>query len=176
MEVSFDLLLVDIPEVVLAGEAPEVYSQRITQEKMAAAWDCVLGDNLPVMPVLCADTEVVLDGVILGKPEDKDAAFRMLKSYANRTHEVITSVGLRYYDYDVMMMDRTLVTFADLRDEDIHHYLTSDNYKDKSGSYGIQSYIGQFISRIDGCFYSVMGLPLNTVRVLLQDFKEKCSV
>jgi septum formation protein len=64
------------------------------------------------------------------------------------------------------------VTFSEMTDEEINHYLMTDNYKDKSGSYGIQSYIGQFISRLEGCFYSVMGLPLNDVHALLQDFKK----
>jgi len=170
MEVPFELLLVDAPEVVMPGELPEDYSRRITQEKMMAAWKMITENKLPAMPILCADTEVVLDNEIMGKPQDKQDAYRMLKSYANRTHQVITSVGLVYQDYQKIMMDTTLVTFSDMSDDDINHYLSLDNYKDKAGSYGIQSYIGQFISRIDGCFYSVMGLPLNTVRELLQDF------
>lgn len=169
MEVSFELLVVDTPEIVKPNESPTAYSQRITQEKMVAAWDMMSQNNLKVRPILCADTEVILDEKILGKPQDREDAFRMLKSYANRTHQVITSVGLIYQDYQKILMDTTLVTFSDLSDAAINHYLDSDNYKDKSGSYGIQSYIGQFISRIDGCFYSVMGLPLNTVRQLLED-------
>jgi septum formation protein len=172
MEISFDLLLVDTPELVAPGESPQAYSKRITHEKMMASWNKITEENLKVMPVLCADTEVILDQKILGKPQDKQDAFNMLKSYANRTHQVITSVGLIYHDYQKIMMDTTLVTFSTLSDDEINHYLASDNYKDKSGSYGIQSYIGQFISHIDGCFYSVMGLPLNTVRELLQDFKK----
>ena len=170
MEISFELLLVDTPEIVAPNESPTAYSKRITQEKMCAAWNKIMQNNLPMLPVLCADTEVILDDKILGKPHSKEDAFRMLKSYSNRTHQVITSVGLIYQDYQKIMMDTTLVTFSDISDAEINHYLSSDNYKDKSGSYGIQSYIGQFISRIEGCFYSVMGLPLNTVRELLHDF------
>lgn len=173
MEISFELLLVETPEIVAPGESPKAYSKRITQEKMITSWNTITQNNLTVMPVLCADTEVILDEKILGKPQDKQDAFRMLKSYANRTHQVITSVGLIYYDYKKIMMDTTLVTFSDMSDDEINHYLASGNYKDKSGSYGIQSYIGQFISRIEGCFYSVMGLPLNTVRELLEDFKKQ---
>lgn len=172
MEIPFELLVTETPEIVAPDEAPETYSKRITQEKMITSWNKIIQNNLTVMPVLCADTEVVLDEKILGKPQDKQDAFRMLKSYANRTHRVITSVGLIYHDYKKIMMDTTLVTFADMTDDQINHYLASNNYKDKSGSYGIQSYIGQFISRIEGCFYSVMGLPLNTVRELLKDFEK----
>jgi septum formation protein len=172
MEISFELLLVDTPEIVAPDESPVAYSKRITQEKMITSWNKITENNLSVMPVLCADTEVILDEKIMGKPQDQQDAFRMLKSYANRTHQVITSVGLIWHDYQKIMMDTTLVTFADMSDDAINHYLASGNYKDKAGSYGIQSFIGQFISRIDGCFYSVMGLPLNTVRELLHDFEK----
>jgi len=172
MEVEFEILPIDTPEIVAPGEDPKTYSQRVTQEKLQAAWDKILIENLEPMPVLCADTEVVLDGVILGKPKDKNDAFQMIKSYAGKTHEVLTSVGITYYKYQKIETTQTLVTFSSMTDMDIIHYLSSGNYKDKSGGYGIQSYIGQFISRIDGCFYSVMGLPLNQVRTMLNELKD----
>ena len=171
MQVDFEILPIDTPEIVAPNEAPEDYSQRITKEKLDAAWDTIIHLKKQPLPVLCADTEVVLDGVILGKPVDEQDAFKMIKSYAGRTHEVITSVGITFYDYQSMQMNKTCVTFSNITDDEIKNYLTSGNYKDKSGGYGIQSYIGQFISRIDGCFYSVMGLPLNTVREMLNDLK-----
>ncbi|MDA9271954.1 Maf family protein [bacterium] len=171
MEVPFEVLPIDTPEIIQPNETPEMYSKRVTQEKLDAAWNKIIKDKLPPMPVLCADTEVILDRKILGKPNDRQEAFNTLKSYSCRTHEVVTSVGLIYDDYQKIIMNTTLVTFSELSEDDINHYLASENYKDKSGSYGIQSYIGQFISRIEGCFYSVMGLPLNTVRELLQDYK-----
>jgi len=80
---------------------------------------------------------------------------------------VITSVGVQYRNFQKIVTQSTTVTFADIPDVEIHKYLAMDDYKDKAGSYGIQSYIGQFISNINGCFYSVMGLPLNVVRDLL---------
>ncbi|MDP3562360.1 MAG: Maf family protein [Legionellaceae bacterium] len=169
MEVPFELLSVDAPEIVKPNERPEEYSTRVTQEKLHAARDKIINENLHYLPVLCADTEVVLNGKILGKPRDEDDAFNMLRQYSGQSHQVITSVGLIYKDYETIRMNTTWVTFAKMSDEVIRHYLASDNYKDKSGAYGIQSYIGQFISRIDGCFYSVMGLPLNTVREMLND-------
>ena len=169
MQVDFEILPIDTPEIVAPNEAPEDYSQRITKEKLDAAWDTIIHLKKQPFPVLCADTEVVLDGVILGKPVDEQDAFKMIKSYAGRTHEVITSVGITFYDYQSMQMNKTFVTFSNITDDEIKNYLTSGNYTDKSGGYGIQSYIGQFISRIDGCFYSVMGLPLNTVRTMLNE-------
>lgn len=176
MEVEFDILPIDTPEVVAPHETAEAYSKRITKEKLDEAWSSIIQNQLPALPVLCADTEVVVDGVILGKPVDAQNAFEMIKSYASKTHEVITSVGITFYDYQKIKLNKTLVTFSNITDSDIKYYLKSDNYKDKSGSYGIQSYIGQFISRIDGCFYSVMGLPLNTVRELLNDLITICSL
>ena len=169
MDVEFELLLVDTPEIIAPNETPDMYSMRVTKEKLDAAWATIMQDQLTVMPVLCADTEVVLDNKILGKPQDKQDAFNMLKSYSGRSHQVITSVGVTWFDYQKIVLAKTIVTFANMTDADINQYLETDNYKDKSGSYGIQSYIGQFIRHIDGCFYSVMGLPLNTVRELLME-------
>lgn len=169
MGVDFEVLVVDIPELIAPNESPEHYSMRVTQEKCEAAWDKVIQDAMPPMPVLCADTEVVLDGKVLGKPANYQEAFQMLKGYSGREHHVITSVGVKYFDYQKIRMDITKVVFATLSDEVIHHYLKQGDYQDKAGSYGIQSYIGQFISRIEGCFYSVMGLPLHTLRELLDD-------
>lgn len=173
MEVSFECLWVDTPEIIKPNEHPEDYSKRITQEKLHAAWHKINEESLSLMPVLCADTEVIFDGTILGKPLNEDDAFKMLRLYSGNTHDVITSVGLIYEDYEQIRMNTTKVTFAKMTDENIRHYLASGNYKDKSGGYGIQSYIGQFITSIEGCFYSVMGLPLNTVRDMLDDFQRQ---
>lgn len=171
MGVDFDVLAIDVPEERASGETPDRYSERVTSEKMQAAWDELVNNKLPVMPVLCADTEVVIDQDILGKPEDYQHAFSMLQRYSGQSHLVITSVGLKYFDYQKILINRTTVYFAPMSDADIHDYLARDEYKDKAGGYGIQSAIGQFISKIDGCFFSVMGLPLNTVRELLQDLQ-----
>lgn len=172
MEVTFEVLSIDTPEIVKPHETPEAYSKRVTQEKLDAAWDNIIQNQLPLMPVLCADTEVVVDGIILGKPVNKEDAFQMIKRYAGKTHEVITSVGIIFHKYQTITTHKTWVTFSHISDDEIMHYLACGNYKDKAGAYGIQSYIGQFISRIDGCFYSVMGLPLNTVRQMLNDLNQ----
>jgi len=175
MGIDFELLLVDTPEIIAPEETAEKYSKRVTKEKMDAAWNKIMKDKLPILPILCADTEVVLNGEILGKPQNYQEAFEMLKSYSGRSHEVITSVGMIYFDYKKIVMHKTIVTFAEMADSEIKHYLQMGDYKDKSGSYGIQSYIGQFIRRIEGCFYSVMGLPLNTVREILLDVEKNAN-
>lgn len=171
MGVEFELLLIETPEQVFPNETPEQFSLRVTAEKLIAGWEKILHDNLPPMPILCADTEVVLDAEILGKPIDKEDAFKMLKRLSGRTHQVITSVGIKYFDYQDLNLNTTLVTFDNIPNEAIQHYLDTGDYIDKSGSYGIQSYIGQYIEGIEGCFYSVMGLPLNSVRKMLLNFK-----
>lgn len=176
MEVPFECLLVDTPEIVEPGETPETYSTRVTRDKLHAAWDRIQTEQLSPLPVLCADTEVVIQGAILGKPEDEEHAFQMLRQYCGQSHQVITSVGLIYQDYEYMRTNTTSVTFAQMSDAHIRHYLASGNYQDKAGAYGIQSYIGQFISKIDGCFYSVMGLPLHTVREMLDELEARIGM
>lgn len=169
MGIEFQVLQVSSPEIISPFETAEMYSLRVTKEKMCAANTKIIRDCLTPLPVLCADTEVVLDGKIQGKPLTRQDAFNMLKNYSGRSHEVITSVGVSYRDQQRVKMQKTTITFAILSNAEINHYLSMDDYKDKAGGYGIQSYIGQFISHIDGCFYSVMGLPLNIVRELLID-------
>jgi len=172
MGVEFERLDTDVVEEIRADETAAVYSTRITAEKLSAAWDKLINDKLAIMPVLCADTDVVLDNRILGKPTDYQDAFSMLKSLSGRSHLVITSVGLKHFDFEKIVMNTTTVYFATLPDAAIHTYLAMGDYKDKAGSYGIQSYMGQYISNIEGCFYAVMGLPLNTVRELLADIQD----
>lgn len=167
MGVEFELLGVNIPEVIKPNESPEDYSLRITQEKLDNAWQHLLEGEQTVRPILCADTEVIQDQKIYGKPRDYQDAFDMIKSYSGRTHLVLTSVGIRYHEHKELQLNQTMVSFANMTDAEIHHYLSFNNHIDKAGAYGIQSYIGQYITKIDGCFYSVMGLPLHTTRQML---------
>jgi septum formation protein len=167
MGIDFELLSIDVPEEIAVNETVDMYSKRVTADKLHAAWNNVTTDHLPLMPVLCADTVVVIDQQILGKPRDYQDAFAMLKRYSDSHHHVITSVGLKYEFYEKIVMNLTTVYFSSISDDEIHNYLSTGDYKDKAGGYGIQGYAGQFIQKIDGCFYSVMGLPLNTVRELL---------
>ncbi len=172
MGISFELLLTDTPEILVPGESPAEYSIRVTTEKLEAAWQKLNKEKLVIRPILCADTEVILDEQILGKPLSFEEAFNMIKSYSGRSHEVLTTVAIKYLDYQKVKMQTTIVSFSPISDEEIHHYLKTCEYKDKAGGYGIQSYIGQFISDIQGCFFSVMGLPLNKVRELLVDLRK----
>jgi septum formation protein len=172
MGVKHQLLLFEIDEIVGLNETPFDYSKRITQQKLKQAWNIIETKNLAKMPVLCADTEVISNNKILGKPKNYNEAFLMLQQYSNASHTVITTVGIKFKHFQKIIINTTQVNFANISDEQIHHYLLSEDYIDKSGGYGIQSYFGQFITGINGCFFSVMGLPLNSVRMLLNDLEQ----
>ena len=113
--------------------------------------------------VLGADTIVVLDGKILGKPKDEHDSFSMLQSMSGKTHEVITGVSLISInsEIDFTFNEKTFVSFNTLSDDHIRYYI--DNYSpfDKAGSYGIQDWFSVHIHKIEGCYFNVMGLPLS---------------
>lgn len=167
MGVEYEVLAIDTAEEILPDETPEEYSNRVTLEKLDISWNKIVQEKLPLLPVLCADTEVVVDGAIYGKPKSCDDAYRMLKSYSGRSHEVITTTGIKFGAHQQLATNITRVFFKTIPDAEIAHYLRIGDYHDKAGAYGIQSYIGQFVYRIEGCFYAVMGLPLSAVRELL---------
>lgn len=112
--------------------------------------------------LVTADTVVVLDGKVLGKPRDVQEAKRMLKEMSGKTHTVVSGVTLSTRDRSISFSTRTRVTFDSLSDEMIEYYVERYHPLDKAGAYGIQEWIGYVgISGIDGCYYNVMGLPLH---------------
>ena len=166
--IAFEVLDIDIPEEHKPNELPLEYSQRITHEKLLAAWQYMLEKNLPIRPILCADTEVVIDHKIYGKPKDRRDAYQMLQSYSNQHHEVLTSVGMKFKDFENIQTQFTRVYVGQLSHQNIENYLNLNQYQDKAGAYGIQGYFGQFIEKIEGCYFSVMGLPLHLVKKLIE--------
>ena len=120
--------------------------------------------------LITADTVVLLDGQILGKPHDLDDARRMLHRLSGRQHEVVSGVSLSTIDWQISFSSHTLVTFAQLTDSEIDHYVTRYQPLDKAGAYGIQEWIGYIgVSHIEGSFYNVMGLPVQRLYRVLQD-------
>ncbi len=122
--------------------------------------------------LLTADTIVALNGKILGKPKSEKEAKTMLEKLSGNSHEVITSVYLKSLNSEKSITNRTIVRFSPLEDDDINHYI--ENYKpfDKAGAYGIQEWMGYIaINKIEGCFYSVMGLPVHDVYQALKEMK-----
>lgn len=123
--------------------------------------------------LITADTVVVLDGLALGKPRDRQDAVRMLKLLAGREHEVITAVTIRSPHREESFADSTTVWFNDLSDSEIEYYIDKYEPYDKAGAYGVQEWIGlSAIGRVDGSFYNVMGLPVHRIYEVLKGFLE----
>lgn len=149
----------DWPDDTLPGEAVE----RIALEK-------VLATDASNELVLGADTVVVLDTDVLGKPESPAHASAMLRRLSGRTHTVYTGLALRYKDRTSTRHAATMVTFADLREDEIEQYVAAASPLDKAGAYGIQDDLGALlVARIDGEYTNVIGLPLRTLYETLRD-------
>jgi septum formation protein len=158
----FDVLPAGIDETRLPGEAPAAYVQRLALEKARA-----LLASHPRATVLGADTTVVLDGEVLNKPADLVEAERMLRSLGGRTHEVHTGIAVVSAGGERCHVETTRVFFGAIAEEDLAHYLATGDSLDKAGAYGIQGYAARWITRIEGDFFNVMGLPIAaTVRLL----------
>ena len=120
--------------------------------------------------VLAADTIVVLDGRVLGKPRDEAEAFAMLRALSGRAHTVYTAVALLYGERELCRREATRVFFRPLSDEEINRYIATGEPMDKAGAYGIQGLASIFVDRLDGDYYNVMGLPLCTLAAMLRGF------
>lgn len=159
---GFDLVIrpSHIPEVRAPGELPVAYSTRLAREKAArVSGDLVLG----------ADTIVVLDEEILEKPENEDHALEILRQLQGRTHEVVTTVALRYAGETRVATDITRVTFRPVADAVLRQYIATGEPMDKAGAYGIQGYGATLIERVEGDPFGVMGLPVRLVLALLEE-------
>jgi len=162
--VKFDALPVDIDETPHHDELPHDYVRRLALEKAQAA---KLLSNKPDMLVLGSDTSVIIDGEILGKPEDKEHAKDMLNKLSGRTHSVLTSVAL-LGDKDWCTVSENKVTFAILSDSDFEQYWATGEPLGKAGAYAIQGKAAVFIKKLEGSFSGVMGLPLYETAQLLR--------
>lgn len=162
--VSFTQSATDTDESHEGDESAEEYVVRLAREKAAAA-QRVLGTDAAV---LAADTCVVLDGLILGKPEDHFDALAMLARLSGREHRVLTAVCVRRLDQVEEAMSDTRVKFCILNRAQCESYLSTDEAWDKAGAYGIQGLAGAFVERIEGSYSGVVGLPLSHTWALLQ--------
>ena len=166
--VAFHALPADVDESVLPAEQPADYVLRVAREKAAAVWARGNGS----LPVLAADTAVVLDDCILGKPADRAEAVAMLRRLSDRTHEVFSAVAVRVHpDRVADRVNVTRVTFARLEPEWIEAYCDTGDPMDKAGAYGVQGGAAARIVRIEGSFSGVMGLPLYETSELLRQFE-----
>lgn len=164
----FGVLELDLPEVPQPGEAARDYVCRVAREKAGAGLLQVVA--VPGSVVLGADTEVVLEGEVFGKPADAADAAVMLQRLSGRRHEVITAVVVLDAGRERMVVSTTVVEFGELDQDWIDRYLATGEWRGLAGGYAIQGRAGGCIRRIDGSCSGVMGLPLFETRSLLQSF------
>jgi septum formation protein len=159
----FEILPADVDERPLPGERPYDYVLRIARAKARA------GAREPDAVVLGADTAVVVDGSILGKPADDADAARMLGLLSGREHRVLTGVALVWGRREVGAVEATAVSFKPLTDEEIADYVASGEPRGKAGAYAVQGQAARFVSGIKGSYSNVVGLPVERVSELLAD-------
>ena len=152
--IPFDVIVADIDETAHPGEAPEDYARRVAVAKAHAVAAQAGG-----RPVLAADTVVVVGQQILGKPAGDEDAARMLRLLSGRVHEVLTAVVLN----EEVAVERTRVEFARVDEEEIRWYVASGEPRDKAGAYAIQGLASRFVTRIEGSYSNVVGLPMSQV-------------
>jgi len=163
--IGFDVLDVDVPEIRAEGESADDYVQRVAREKALA--------GLAMKPdaiVLGADTEVVLDDHVFGKPRDDIDAAAMLRRLSGRTHEVLTAVVVVSSALEARALSRTEVSFGELTEPEIAAYIASGEPMGKAGGYAIQGAAERFVHRLCGSYSGVMGLPLFETGALLRPF------
>jgi septum formation protein len=168
--IAFTVQAADIDETPLAGEAPRECAERLAREKALA-----VAQHRPSEWVLGADTIVVVDGLLLGKPRDGKDAERMLRLLSGRKHEVITGVclvepvgsGQLAVASNATASETTLVTFCGMSDDEIRDYVATGEPMDKAGAYAIQGIASRWIPRIEGDYSNVVGLPVALVYRML---------
>jgi septum formation protein len=166
--IAFDVRPADVDEQVHDGEPPDAYVRRVADAKARA-----IHQQWPDRVVLAADTTVVADGHVLGKPIDREDARRMLRLLSGRTHQVMTGVaviGPQGAGEGETRIEVTTVEIAPLGDADIAWYVASGEPMDKAGAYAIQGLASRFVTRIEGSYSNVVGLPVALVHEMLEVF------
>lgn len=169
---THDVLLVPAPpgedEPQHAGESAADYVQRTARDKALRGRDWMQEQHLVKRPLLAADTTVILNGDVLGKPVDRDDAIRILRALSGAAHQVHTAVAVWTGGQLLETVSITEVRMRDLTDDEIERYCDSGEPFGKAGAYGIQGLAGTFISHISGSYTGVMGLPLFETSNLLR--------
>jgi len=187
---GFDILAVEIDERTRDRETAADYVRRLASEKSqrgveilrerapdlkaGPAREAITGSARDVV-VLAADTAVVVDGEILGKPRDDEDARRMLRMLSGRLHDVMTGVSLRSSHTELAGMETTSVWFSSLTPDDVAWYLETGEGRDKAGAYAIQGRASRFIPRISGSYSNVVGLPVALVTELLAQLEPRAT-
>lgn len=164
----FGVLDLDIPEQRAPREPADDYVRRVAREKAGAGLLQVMAT--PAAVVIGADTEVILDDEVFGKPQDAEDAARMLRRLSGRTHRVVSAVSVISRDVERQAVSVSEVTFAALTEAQIAGYVATGEAEGKAGAYGIQGRAEVFVTRLLGSYSGVMGLPLHETAVLLAEF------
>ena len=162
--ITHEVIPADVDETYGAGEVPRAHAERLAREKAS-----VLAARAPDAVIIAADTIVVVDGDVLGKPRDADEAARMLRRLAGRTHTVFTAVAVARGAKLLSGVEEVGVTFRPLDDATITSYVATREPMDKAGAYGIQGYGAAIVERIDGDYFAVMGLAIGRMLALLRE-------
>jgi len=165
---DFEKDVPEIDETILNGESPEEYVVRLARTKAAA-----VAERHPGKMVLGADTTVVIDGEIIGKPTDIADAERMIRLLSGNWHEVLTGVSVVANGGAVDDIQRTRVKFAPMSDEEIMFLVEKGDPLDKAGAYAVQAQAALFIEGIEGDYWNVVGLPVRLVYALASRFAEE---
>jgi septum formation protein len=168
---EFEKQVPDIDESELAGELPEDYVQRLAVEKAV-----VVSKQRPQMQVLGADTTVVIDGKIIGKPNDLDHAREMLGMLSGNWHEVLTGVAIAKAGDVRSGLQRTRVKFSEMTDAEINFLAEMGDPLDKAGAYAVQAQAALFIEGIEGDYWNVVGLPISLVYRLIKKAGPQCGL
>ncbi len=163
---KFHSISVDLNEDILDGEHPILTVKRLSLHKLELAKNKIKSGI-----IITADTIVVLNKEIIGKPKNEKDAFNILKNLSGKTHIVYTGFAIENVDNQKKIIDyeKTKVTFRVLSDDEINEYIKSGSPMDKAGAYGIQDDYGAlFVSKINGCYYNVVGLPLQKLFINLK--------
>jgi septum formation protein len=162
--IAHEVIPADIDETQFDGERPVEHVERLAREKGAT-----IADRFPDSLVISADTIVVENGEVLGKPRDAAEAYSILRRLSGRTHIVFTAVATTMGGRTISAVEEVAVTFLPLSDDTIAAYVATGEPMDKAGSYGIQGYGATLVERIDGDFFAVMGLPISRLVRLLRE-------
>jgi len=160
----------DVDETLIPGESPESYVSRVARAKAEAGWHRIASRRLLPRPVLAADTTVVLDGEIIGKPADARGAHELLRRLSGRTHHVLTAVAVAREARVETALSISAVEFRELADGEIRRYVASGEPLDKAGAYAIQGRAAVFVRAVRGSYSGIMGLPLFETAELLARF------
>jgi septum formation protein len=161
----------DVDETVLEGEAPAAYVERMARAKAEAGWRRMLQRNLPIAPVLAADTTVAFEGRIFGKPANREQAEQFLATLSGKRHEVLTAVALKNHEQLEFALSTSEVLFKTLSRDEIAQYVASGETDDKAGAYAIQGRAARFVVELRGSYSGVMGLPLYETSQLLEKLR-----